>query len=132
MAMENDDLELALKYKKEIGIVAKQLEPQQQERNWFEKGYNAEIKGISLNEIANSISRLNQKAGEIYKFKFLAPESTPTSREPILTRMNYFVIAKRYAKMILKIYSTNIEYPKFWISMLQNVNSKVFLIRIPL
>ena len=80
-------------------------------------------KGKSLIDIFNELKQINVTIAENFKNKYIT--NTPSTRDPLLDRMKFFVIAKRSAKMLKLINTTHQKYPNYWLIIIKKLNDRI-------
>ena len=97
-AVEHDDLELAVKLKKDIAKLSTRLQPLGQQEKWVQAG-TRESAGMSFEEMRVQVMAIDPARAQAFQSKYI--DTLPSSSAPIDIRMRHCVMAVRSFHMIL-------------------------------
>ena len=113
LAVENDDLELAVSLKKQISEESKKLLPWNQLLpSWILMVENKQIDD-SLIEIVDIIESISEVMADKCRIKYLS-QLTNIHTLSLKEKLIFYVGAKRSIRLILMILTTHIQYPDYW------------------
>ncbi len=132
-ALEQDDLELAMKIKNESTEIAKTMETADQENEWLALS-KTNSKGQSLGEMYEAIGLFNETFAKQFHMRFMKsiPSKPPsswsmhlnsnnTNMNPLVTFIEYvkfFVLAKRTSRLLVALSSSHTQQADVWKKLL--------------
>ena len=121
-AVENDDLELALKLKKDIQEKSKYLANASDETSWI-NAMASGIKGEKLQSLYELVQAFNPSIALKFRNKYL--DNIPKSNAPMEERMQFYASALRSIRIITAIYTSHSDHPKMWNDSLAYISSYI-------
>lgn len=121
-AVENDDLELALKLKKDIQDKSKYLASASDEHSWI-TAMASGIKGEKLQSLCELVQAFNPSIALKFRNKYL--DNIPKSNAPMEERMQFYASALRSIRIITAIYTSHSDHPKMWKESLEYISSYI-------
>ena len=122
-ALESDDLELAMKLKRDVHRLAAQLEGAAQEEAW-EQAARTGRNGETLQETADLVACVDETLGDKFRRRYLGG-TVPSDSAPIDMRMRFYIAARRSARLAVAISSTHPQHPQYWAQLLRCVLEQI-------
>jgi hypothetical protein len=124
-AVENDDLETAIRMKNAISAESAALSSPEQEASWVSAANNQGLTGDALEDMVDLILTLNPKIGGRCKTRFVDCAPSLEDDKPVLERALFAMLAKRSMRLITATLTTHVEFPDHWARILSSVSSNL-------